>query len=241
MFTKQNVRNALNIYNSSADYHFWKDTDHVFRMINEKMAKDFGHKSAYVSFDGITDYQHKCKAVEMADEFIKNDNFVISQKKSLTMIEMFFNNKSELNLFYVKKSPLFDTKNNVIGVYGTAIDSTHCPIIRSALLMLTDDQLLSLHELSKNTQISYQIKTSYDNLDLTFRESQVLFNVVRCKPDKWIANQLGISVKTVNNYTDSLRRKFNCQNRSQLRDKAVLSGAATNLLTTIFSEHERIK
>ena len=235
IFDKQTILHTLKAHNQSPDYHFWKDANNHYRMINEKMAKDFGHKSAYVSFDGITDYDHKCKAVELADKFIMYDNLVMTNGKPMTLIELLINSDDELRLYYVRKTPILDDKGNSIGINGYIVDSTNCPLIRSALPMLSENSEIKSSSSKKTKQIIHQLKSTYDEFKLTPRESEALYYLMRGKTAKETAQRLNIHFKTVEKHHENIRTKLNCNSRSEVIEKAINSGAALIIPTSLFN------
>ena len=79
MFGEQIVLDAIKVYSCSPDHHFWKGLNHVTHMKNDKMATALGHDSAYVSLEGITDFDHLKSTY---------DNFGLSPRESETVFYM---------------------------------------------------------------------------------------------------------------------------------------------------------
>ena len=226
MFDQKTVLHLLNAFQHSPDFYFWKDSNHVYQMMNQSMAKSFGHKSHEVSFDCITDYHHLTKAVELADEFIKNDIKIMESASATTSLEIFFNSDNELRLHYVRKTPLVDENGTIIGVAGYIADSSSCPFIRSVYYMLPEIKEITRQNTKQKKQIVYQLKASYDQFNLSRRESEALYYVIRGKTAKETGRILNISYKTVEKYHENLKHKLDCTTRSQVIEKAIAAGAA---------------
>lgn len=222
MFDQRNLEMAMKLYNQSTDFVLWKDLSSNYMMMNDQYAKLVGFRSSKSSFDHLTDHDIPCKAAEIADKFIDTDRRVIETNQTITSIEFCCYTNGEWRMHYDRKSPLLDYDGKVIGVTCYAIDVTECPIMRSALALLTmGNNKLGPHVLKQN---SYKIQASFDSLGLTSRQSEVLFYMIRGKTAKEISKFLDIRHKTVEKHQEALRLKMDCNTKSELIEKAIANG-----------------
>lgn len=160
-----------------------------------------------------------------------NDQQVIKTKKSYAFIQAARKWDGKEFLVVSHKSPFYDSNGNMIGVMG--FDSLfQTPKITQAVkkLHFTDTDLLSLPR-SLNPQ--YVLCDDFSIFNLTEREGHCLFYLVRGKTAKEISEKLYISRRTVEQYIDSIKVKFNCKKKSDLIEKAIQIGFV-NILPRAF-------
>jgi len=73
-------------------------------------------------------------------------------------------------------------------------------------------------------QSSYMLSTKFSSVKITERQSEVLFYTIRGKTVKQIARFLSLSPRTIDEYLEQLRNKFDSSNKHELIDKAICSG-----------------
>lgn len=83
--------------------------------------------------------------------------------------------------------------------------------------------------LDPNSEKKFQVEktklnTNTQEIELTKREKEVLFEILKEKSTKEIANSLFLTVKTIESHRSSLFSKFNVKNVSGLVRKAMLHG-----------------
>ena len=83
--------------------------------------------------------------------------------------------------------------------------------------------------LDPNSQIKFEeekskLDTDKKQIELTKREKEVLFEILKEKSTKEIASSLFLTVKTIESHRSSLLTKFNAKNVSGLVRKAMLHG-----------------
>lgn len=234
MFNPKNIKTAITIYNQSTDCIVWKDLNSNYKMMNNQYAKLVGFKSSQASFEELTDFDIPCKAADIAEKFIEADRRVIHLGKTLTSIEFCCYTKEEWRIHYDRKSPLRDAAGKIIGIACYAIDVTECPIMRSALALLSiTSKKLNPKNIEQN---SFRIQKKFDTLGLTSRQSQVLFYMIRGKSSKEIARLLDIEYKTVENHQYKLKSKMDCSTKSQLIEKAFSQGVGFILPQSLLTQ-----
>jgi DNA-binding CsgD family transcriptional regulator len=78
------------------------------------------------------------------------------------------------------------------------------------------------------------LSTKFSGLQLTDRQSEVLFYLLRGKTVKQIALLLKISPRTVDEHLEQLRYKFNASNKNELIDKAISAGFLNTIPERLF-------
>jgi DNA-binding CsgD family transcriptional regulator len=89
---------------------------------------------------------------------------------------------------------------------------------------------------SGSSQNSYLLEDSPGDLKLTIRESEILFLIIRGKTAKLAAASLGISYRTVQQYIDVLKAKFNVASKVELIDAAMSRGYLNHIPLSLFSK-----
>lgn len=103
---------------------------------------------------------------------------------------------------------------------------------------LFDSNLIELVHLLKksepsNLHTSYFVGKNPTEIQLTNKESECLFYLLRGKPSKFIAKFMNISVRTVDFHLDNLKTKFDCHNKSELIYVAIQKGYLSIIPQTI--------
>lgn len=114
------------------------------------------------------------------------------------------------SLYQIIKKPLFDSENTIIGLLY------HCTQIMNsnfiAELFVNDSKIYASHERPK----AYYIGTNENPFCLSPRELECLFLTLRSMTAKQIAEQLGLSKRSVEFYIDNIKNKMGCTTKSEL-------------------------
>lgn len=232
-FSDIEVKTALSIFNSLPDYVCWKNADLEYVMVNDVTANLFGFDSSNISFKGISDFDLKCDAANLAEDFRRDDDLVLNSGKNLTIINYCRYEKDEWKLLFGRKSQMKDENGDVKGVFARFLDVTDCPLMGLVYgLAHADDKILG-GDLNKVGQVNYIVQDKFDDLGLSHRESEVLFFLIRGKTAKEIARVVGLSNRTVEKHLDRIKNKLNCCSRSELIEKALASGIGAYVPTAI--------
>jgi DNA-binding CsgD family transcriptional regulator len=109
------------------------------------------------------------------------------------------------------KAPWYDDEDNMLGVIGcTIVSGKHS--MASSLAKIAELHLLSPKAMP-------QLKRA--NADLTKRETEVLYCLVKGKTAKKIGDILGISHRTVEQHIERIKAKMNVFSKSELIEKAI--------------------
>lgn len=124
----------------------------------------------------------------------------------------------------VKKIPLLDHKNYVVGIINflTEIPDTNLAGIVRFLFNLDIEVTSTLINNIKTTIL--RDNPVYGTLSLTTREEECLYYLLRGMTAKEIGKILGISFRTIEIYLGSIKAKFNCSSKATLIIKAMQLG-----------------
>ena len=175
----------------------------------------YKHKEACI---GITDYDIRCEAVNLADVFVKEDQATLSTGKTK---QLYFSKYSdgEVKIFLCTKTRFYDVDNSVIGIFAQCHDVTEISEMQNIVL----DSLFSYDKLkntSKVKSVRYEFKLCYDSIKLTRRESEVFFYLIRKHSTKHISQDLRLSPRTIEKHIEHIMMKLSCNHRHQLRELA---------------------
>ena len=97
---------------------FWYDTNHVLLGGNLRQAKRLGYLSgAQMAGKSLQELVEE----PVLSNLIHNNNQVINTGKAITVQEGLVDKDGVLRYYITHKSPLFDEKNNIVGVLGVAL------------------------------------------------------------------------------------------------------------------------
>lgn len=188
---------------------YFVDTQGIVRNSNQIHAECFGFNSVQ-SVLGISTFDLTEKTI--AKNYLRNTSDAINTKQ-IKIIEENVRYKDEDNLYKCVsiKSPLFDEKDNVIGVLGCSIILDKHPIA-DVLTKVMQLGLLS-HTLA-NTKLNLT-ETSQNSL-FTSRENEILHYYVRGYTARGIATLLSISQRTVEQHIQNIKTKAGVRSKSEL-------------------------
>ena len=194
-------------------YTWKKDCNSIFCDIDPNFSSMLGFKKAHDAI-GKSDDEIPCAYAEYADHFRQSDQSVLKQNETIHFLEIQQIASREWKTFYVVKAPYY-INNELYGTAGYCIDITTACFAMSQLL---------LHpEVNKKTSSAKKFFT-FEDQRLSPRESETLFFLLKGQSYKKIALLLSISPRTVEQYIENMKIKFNCQNKSELMESAIQFG-----------------
>lgn len=196
-----------------------KDIHSKYLGVSQDVADLVGWNSQQ-TYDGKTDYDLNCDAVNFADEFIKMDKIAIDSGTKIVVLSIQKYTQG-WKVILVERIPLKNNSGEIIGLYNPTIDVTHNGLFRSYIYLHQLDNKIANNNFSPAT---YMIDGSYCPLPLTEKQQKCLFLLIRGKSQKEIAKILRISPRTVENHLDAIKNKLNCSYKSEVIEKAIDSG-----------------
>jgi DNA-binding CsgD family transcriptional regulator len=197
-------------------FSYKKNLDSVYTETNETLARFLGF-SKTKKMIGCTDYELPCPASENAEKFRNDDQQVISNQRNLNTIDI-YEYTTGLSILLTQKSPCYDNNGNLIGTCGRGVNITQ---LLSEVSQFVFDNVHPHQKLTKGTYI-----IGYDDagIKLSPRQQECLFFLLRGKTAKQIGQQLNLGHRTVESYLETIKTKFNCQNKYELIDHATELG-----------------
>lgn len=195
-------------------YFVLKDRNSVIISANQRLGEVVGFKDIRDYF-GLTDYDIRSSAVECADHFVAQDQQVLSSEESVQFVDFSVQDDSIVAMLKTK-APWYNEKGELAGTAASAV-TLHKNIQADLIHLLTGDHdKTTLHT-------TYQLRKSYPAFNLSRRESEVLFFLLRGQTAKQIAQVLCVSPRTIETHIESLKTKMNCSNKAMLIEKAIAS------------------
>jgi DNA-binding CsgD family transcriptional regulator len=191
---------------------FWKDCNSLYMGCNDVAAEKSLLKSRQDIVE-MSDFDLTTLSTAEAKSIRQGDQLVINTQKPHYFLFSATNSQNK-NIFLTYKAPLWNLKNEVVGVYGvdTFIDlnneKTYLPILEKTGIPIEDFMKL------KSTIVSQESKIK--NKLLTSRQYDCLSYLARGMTIKEIALELKLSARTVEHYLEAVKDKLNCNTRSEL-------------------------
>lgn len=194
------------------------DKNSKFVYSNEYTAEMFGY-SAADDMQGIDAYGMRCEAAKSASEFIEQDQYVLKKKKKLTVFDIHGYADGSVKTLLTKKSPLL-VDGETEGTLCLCTEVHHNNISKISSALINSD---SQYHKDKSSR-SYTINVSMGTNELSKREKDCIFYLLRGFSMKEIARYLNISWRTVESYVNNIKFKWGCQNKKAVVDCAVANG-----------------
>tara|TARA_R110000868_G_scaffold410505_4_gene698895 strand:- start:144359 stop:145027 length:669 start_codon:yes stop_codon:yes gene_type:complete len=201
----------------------FKNVNSIYMGGNDKLATLMGYKAAE-DIQGCRDTDVRSEIAELANDFIKQDKNVM-QHGEQQHIDIGHHASGDLRIHLSTKKPLYNDKHKLIGTVFNCI-------------ALQPSILKTLQAIIKKTNapVFYQLTTHDSEYDLSNRELECLFYLLRGHTAKMIANKLQLSPKTVEYYTEQLKNKLDCTTKPELIEKAIEMGFMFNFPINIFKK-----
>lgn len=198
---------------------FVKDANSCYISASSGSAQIFGF-SDVEQVVGIRDYNLRCKASEAANGFIAEDQQVVSTGKSMVTLNVCCYSDDKWMLLLGQKKPVIDKNGDASGVFFQGIDITDLSVLKYCMQL--NERSLGVGS-AKST--SYILNAEHCPLrQLSARQQECLFWLVRGKTFREIAVLLGLSLRTVEAYIECIKNKLGCYTKGQIIEKAIDSG-----------------
>jgi len=228
---KFNEKILNNFIDKSEFSSAYKDMNSVFVYGNLSYAKIVGLKH-YLDIVGRTAYDMPARTSECADLFREQDTTVLKVGKSLNLIGFHPDIEGNFKSYEFLKIPLFDNQKKAVGIFlhGKNVTSRYTFDLHRFLrkIPIKKDGIL-LYD-----STSYIIGFDHTSTNISKREHEVLFYLLRNYKAKTISNILNITPRTIYKHTFSLRDKFSVGTSSELKEKAMELGFTNTIPESIF-------
>lgn len=171
---------------------------------------------------GRYDNELNGRAKQIAHLFTVEDALVVKQKRTVTILSYGFYANNKSLLMYGKKYPIIDEKGAALGCGFCLQDVTTSQLINLAPVLSLRKTAHGNRQLGD--QFSYIIAESIPEYDLSNRQIECLFHILRGQSANDVAITLNISKRTVETHIDAIKYKLGCDTKTQLIDKALSAG-----------------
>lgn len=200
---------------------------------NDYTAKLFGYKNSQ-DIIGVDPYDMPCPAVESAEQFIDQYNYVFQTQKPLLVFDVHQYADQKHHFFITKKTPILDPLNNQFTQIMTTCNEINSQILYQMFAQLKNQRQYFEETVSKN--ISFYIGQLPSNSHLSHRELECLYHLVHGKSQKEIAYVMKLSPRTVESYFENIKNKLDIYNRSQLIEYAINLGLLQFIPEDVFKQ-----
>lgn len=203
--------NLTNIFSNLNGIISWKNLNSQYIGMNHEAMQLFGFKEN--NFFMSSDLNLKGRVSENANDFIKQDKYVIENKKSLNVLDINYFGDFGLSLFRTSKQPIFDENNLLLGILVHCVEIKHPGIISNLLKMNKYD-----------IKTYNQVNSYYNNSELdifTKKEKLILFFIIRGKTAKDISEITNNSKRTIEAHISNMKEKLNVPSISSLIEFAI--------------------
>lgn len=208
----------LNIFNQLPGYIGWKDKNFKHLGCNRNLAKILKLKNES-KIIGLSDSELMDNC-EDSDSFHKINDMQVLQGKIVKGVHK-SSSPYDGSFYYFVKKPLLDEANHISGIIY------HC----LQLVSSDAEKILSFTD-AKHYNIIDQ-----DNLfNLSKREFECLFFILRGKTAKQTAEIMNLSKRTVETYIENLKNKFACDSKADLLIKAVMNGYQSMIPASLWND-----
>lgn len=188
----------------------WKDLNRHYIGANKSLLEFKGFRDIE-EITGKTDEELAPSATENNRIFQEQDLRVFNGEK-LTSIHF---DKDCNEIYILDKSPLLDKNKDISGLIY------HCRPYQ------LNDVFKKLKQFDDDVHLNpahYALNSSHNHFDLTSRECECIFLLIRGKTAKEIGTILSLSKRTIEAYIENIKNKMDCKNKAEILVKAILNG-----------------
>jgi DNA-binding CsgD family transcriptional regulator len=190
---------------------YFLDTTSTIQNINEYSALSCGYDS---STNAIGSTVFDVLPLADARALTNVDQLVAHTNRAHISDDSMHGRNDELMNFLTIKTPIYNSRNDITGIFGCSVLLGQQPIAKSLSLM-TELGLLQV----LSSAIGRQRNKHGININLSKREHDVLHYFMRGLSAKEIGGKLNISNRTVEHHIAHIKDKAKCSTRSELFDK----------------------
>lgn len=206
------------------------DKNSRFLLSNDYTAKVFGYINEE-SMLGTDVYDLNCPAVVCAPDFYYQNQTVAQTGSELTVLDIHTFAYGEPKILLTKKTP-YRENSEITGVIYHAMEIHSSALSQICAALIKSDK--KYHSNSRNIERSYTIGPKTNKKQLTERELDCVFYLMRGNTRKQIAQLLNISHRTVESHLEQIRIKLKCSYRSGIIDYCLAEGLLNYIPRSFF-------
>lgn len=214
----------IDILNQLPGYIGWKNINLTYEGCNQNLASILGltHSQEIV---GLTDAYFHPHDPELTQFHQQNDALALKGNTVKALHRSTF--PYDGSYFYFIKQSVVNAKNEITGLIY------HCQQFTNLNFIVALNKIEKKHVLDENLPRYYYLDTPYNPYELSTRELETLFFLLRGKTAKKIAEIMQLSKRTVESYIEQIKNKFGCENKAELLYLATTNGYI-NVIPTRF-------
>jgi DNA-binding CsgD family transcriptional regulator len=197
------------------------DTDLRYSSMSRYEVELTGLKSQEAAIE-LTHYDLPCAMSKSAPELQRQYLKIIDTKKPLKVLNMHTTAQNNLGIYLTDKVPTLDSNNKVTEITYVCNELSETILEKLKYPLITTIEHFQSRKLP--ISLSYEIIERFEELDLTTRESECFYYLIRSRSAKSIAAALDISQRTVESHIENIKNKLNCYNKESLVDFAYALG-----------------
>jgi len=213
------------------DMAYVTDLSYRFLITNKQTVKMAGYDKAESLIDK-TYYDLNCESVHLANEFIKEEETVLTTKKPLKILAYAYYANQQLTLLFGQKSLLLGHNQQPCGFYCHFYDLTNKGIIDVARVLNQKNSVKVNTE--SGFQAVFRIQETFDTYNLSKRETECLYLILRGFSNMAIAKYLNLSKRTIEGYIERVKFKLYVQSRTEIIEKSIYEGLANSIPESIY-------
>ncbi|NRA46303.1 MAG: hypothetical protein HRU09_15225 [Oligoflexales bacterium] len=196
---------------------------------NDKNISLQGFKSLYEA-EGTTYLDFKCDAGAMHESFSAQTKLAIERKGKPQNFLTYCKYSNDQWIATFGSNTLIYKDQKPYGVLCSMEPVENNGMLDLSRFVFTEN----FQSIKSKDQFSFTINGFKDDFDLTEREKQVVFHLIRGRTSKTIADRLKITKRTVDFHLDNLKTKLNCPNKEALVEKLIAEGFMSLLPESMF-------
>ena len=194
---------------------FYKNRDFRYEQINKQMLHMVKFKQE-AQVLGYTDREMPWE--QYANIYNKYDKLLLANQKTTVTIDPVIDCSGSKWMNICKRSSAVNSEGKIMGILGLVTFLKNHTLLQSIFLLHENDKKLR----SGMPEQGYEIVGNIGNL--TKREFECLFFMLRGKSAKETAKILSIAPRTIEKHIEHIKLKLNCHRRSDIIEKALHDG-----------------
>jgi DNA-binding transcriptional ArsR family regulator len=215
----------------------WVDSNQRLLMANRRYVEDFGYRSLE-HLIGTTYDMQPSEGAELCDAWITQEKLTMRRGKETQILTYVHNaHSSERKVIWGMRTPASDELGSVIGVTNQFLYLDRGPLVLPLFEHMRGERHSLFHSTKRGAfSVVLGDYERVGGVELTTRQSECLFFVLRRFSARDTADWLGLSVRTVETHLDRLKGAFLVDSLSELFDKALGMGYANVIPSSIVSD-----
>ncbi|HVV67934.1 MAG TPA: LuxR C-terminal-related transcriptional regulator [Gammaproteobacteria bacterium] len=214
-----------NILSAVPGYIVWKDVGSKIICANQFAINRLGFQN-FQQIYGKTPVNLNCRFAEIGESLMASDQFTMQHDKQINIVVSAFMFGPQWGFYLGQQQPLKNKDNQIIGTSVHCVEMTGSSVVDQFSQLFIAEQKRGVPKINQGIFRSLENSTGWN---LSPRQEECLFWLLRGKSAKEIADLLGISKRTSEHYIESIKEKSGVRSKSELIDIALGKGFASNL------------